>query len=282
MPSGDRLPLTVAATAVGAALAALVALLAAGAAGVGWWAAPAGGTPRSPAGGPVVAPPDAVPPWTLIATVHGFATGYDRPGARQPSTVVSPEIAGVPAALPVVASKPGWVEVRLMARGSGPATAWLRASDVSLTRTPYRVVVDLARARVLLFRRSVLMHCAPAGIGTDQHPTPTGRFFVILLARPPNPAYGPFVILTSAVADTVTDWEQDGVPLVTVEGPLGTGAEVGRTGARVTTGSIRLSDADLERMKVLPAGAPIEVTSSLRLGPWDAARSAPRHARLPC
>jgi hypothetical protein len=107
-------------------------------------------------------------------------------------------------------------------------------------------VVDLATTRLLLYRTGQPVLCAPAAVGATQSPTPVGNYFVVRLAVAPSPAYGPFVIVTSAVAQTTTDWEQSGVPVVTVEGPLGVEAAIGLAGARITGGSVRLFDPDLE------------------------------------
>jgi hypothetical protein len=69
--------------------------------------------------------------------------------------------------------------------------------------------------------------------------------------------------VTSATAETVTDWEQANQPAITIEGPLGSAAAIGTTGARVTTGSVQLLDRDLERLRRAPAGTPIDVATSL-------------------
>jgi hypothetical protein len=126
-------------------------------------------------------------------------------------------------------------------------------------------VVDLTLTRLLLFRHSQLKMCAPAGVGAAVTPTPVGHYFVALFAQPPTPEYGSFVMVTSAFADTVTDWQQAGDPIATIEGPLDSAAAIDRSGARVTTGSVRLLGRDLDRLRVVPSGTPIDVVSALRV-----------------
>ena len=172
--------------------------------------------------------------------------------------------ADAPSSLPVIAALPGWVEVRLVARPPAPGTAWIPSASASITRTPYRIVVDLTLTRLLLFRHSQLKMCVPAGVGAAVTSTPVGHYFVALFAQPPTPEYGSFVIVTSAFADTVTDWQQAGDPVVTIEGPLNSEAAIGRSGARVTTGSVRLLGRDLDRLRVVPSGSPIDVVNALR------------------
>ena len=100
---------------------------------------------------------------------------------------------------------------------------------------------------------------APVGIGTRRYPTPTGHYFVALFATPPNPGYGPFVMVTSAHSETITDWEQSGDAIVAIHGPLGSDQEIGTTGATVSHGCIRLHDADLARLRQVPDGTPVDI-----------------------
>ena len=58
---------------------------------------------------------------------------------------------GARSVLPVVATRPGWVRVRLAQRPNG-STAWLPARDVKLSSTPYRIVINLATTRLTLYR----------------------------------------------------------------------------------------------------------------------------------
>ena len=249
--------------------------------GAGVWYLLRGRTPTtsSPPASGRRQPTTEVPPWTFVALVGQPTPAYASPESTTPTQTIAPTWGGAPSALPVVGQRKDWSEVRLVERPSGTSTAWLKSSSVTFSRTPYHVVVDLGSTRVVLFERSRVVLCAPAGVGTADHPTPTGHFFVALLARSPSPAYGPFVLVTSAMADTVTDWQQSGVPVITVAGPLGSAPAIGRTGARVTTGGVRLLDQDLERLRPLPAGTPVDIASAVSLAPT--ARSTHCERRVP-
>jgi hypothetical protein len=63
----------------------------------------------------------------------------------------------------------------------------------------------------------------------------------------------------------MTDWQQAGDAVVTIEGPLNSGAAIGRSGATVTTGSVRLLGRDLDRLRVVPSGTPIDMVNALRV-----------------
>ncbi|HXY26995.1 MAG TPA: L,D-transpeptidase, partial [Acidimicrobiales bacterium] len=110
-----------------------------------------------------------VPPWTTLATLHGPVPGYPMPAAVGPARIVAPTW-GAAVTLPVTARRTHWLEVRVIGRPNGQ-TAWVRAADVSLTRTPYYIVVDLSRRHLLLFREGKLRLYAPAGVGAPQTPT---------------------------------------------------------------------------------------------------------------
>ncbi|HEX2382539.1 MAG TPA: L,D-transpeptidase [Acidimicrobiales bacterium] len=166
-----------------------------------------------------------------------------------------------PSTLPVVAERPGWLEVRLAQRPNG-STAWVQAADVDLAVTPYRIVIDLATTHLTLYRNGQPVLSAPVGIGQASYPTPIGQYFLAFLASPPSPGYGAFVMVTSAHSDTITDWESSGDALVAIHGPLGSDGQIGTTGAAVSHGCIRLHETDLLQLRPVPVGSPIDIVAA--------------------
>lgn len=130
-----------------------------------------------------------------------------------------------------------------------------------MASTPYRIIVDLASTHLTLYRAGHVLFSVPVGIGTPAYPTPTGHFFVALLAAPPNPGYGSFVMVTSAHSDTITDWEGSGDALIAIHGPLGSDAQIGTTGAAVSHGCIRLHEANLLELRPVPVGTPVDIVA---------------------
>jgi lipoprotein-anchoring transpeptidase ErfK/SrfK len=210
-----------------------------------------------PASRPVSQP--AVPESTELATVLKTAPRYTAPG-RLGSGAVPARWYERPSVLPVIAARPGWVQVRLAQRPDG-STAWLPAGDVALSSTPDRIVVNLATTRLALYDHGRLVFSAPAGVGTADDPTPTGEFFVAFDEPPPqpNPGYGPFIIVTSAHSPTISDWEGTGDAVIGIHGPLGEDSEIGTSGAKISHGCIRLHDRALEELAKVPPGTPIDV-----------------------
>lgn len=231
-------------------------------------AAPGGAAGRdpAPAAAPAAAPsPSATPApakaagVTVVAALRGPAPRFASPGEFADGTVPD-QWFGYPSVLPVVATRPGWVQVRLAQRPDG-STAWLRASDVTLSTTPYRIVIDLATTRLALYDRGQLVFSAPAGVGALDDPTPPGQYFVAFTEPPPQPdvGYGPFVLVTSDHSQTIDDWESSGDAVIGIHGPLGADAEIGTTGARISHGCIRLHDQALLRLRGIPAGTPVTI-----------------------
>jgi lipoprotein-anchoring transpeptidase ErfK/SrfK len=224
---------------------------------------------------PPVAETGYLPPaMTLLATADGSVPAFAAPGGSQTGRVPGTWHAA-PSTLPVIAAQAGWLEVRLAQRPN-ETTTWVRASDVTLSTTAYAIVIDLATTHLMLYQGGRLVFSAPVGVGTVTDPTPTGQFFVAFLAASPAPGYGPFVMVTSAHSNAITDWDMSGDAMVAIHGPLGADAQIGSTGARVSHGCIRLHDADLLRLRDVPAGSPVIILPSepLPSGPRSGAPAA--------
>jgi len=220
----------------------------------------AGGCARSPAARPPTAGPARQPAGsTLLATLSGAVPRFASPG-RLAAGWVPGTWYGARSVLPVVATRPGWVRVRLPQRPNG-STAWLPARDVKLSSTPYRIVVNLATTRLTLYRAGRKAFVTAVGVGTKSDPTPTGQYFVAFLEEPPRsaPGYGAFIMVTSAHSDTISDWEGSGDAVIGIHGPLGSGQVIGTTGARISHGCIRLQEAALLRLREVPPGTPIDI-----------------------
>jgi hypothetical protein len=226
--------------------------------GTGGTGAPATAAPpvvEQPHGGPIVIP-KAPKGTTLVATVHATIHGYGEPKAKHSLLSIKPTWHGESSALPVIKTAPGWVDVRLPQRPNG-LTAWVKDADVTFSSTPYKILIDLATRQLILFKHLRLTAAFPAGIGTTVDPTPTGQFFLAFFAAPPSSGYGPFVMVTSAHSNTISDWESSGDALMAIHGPLGEDAAIGTNGAQISHGCVRLHLNDLAQLRNIPAGTPI-------------------------
>jgi len=206
--------------------------------------------------------PFSVPADTLVAATKGDIPGFQYAGNATPSMTVPGSWYGYPSVLPVIGSLPGWLEVRLAQRPNG-STVWVHMSDVTLSNTSYAIVVDLATEHLYVYDNGSEVLDFPAGVGAPDDPTPTGQYFMPMIYPSPGPGYGPFVLVTSDHSDTITDWENSGDAIIGIHGPIDAGAdaEIGTTGAAISHGCIRLHDADLAQLSVIPAGTPIEIVN---------------------
>jgi len=213
---------------------------------------------KAPSAGSSSALPAGV---TLLATLRGPATTYAGPAGAAAGWVPG-TWHGARSILPVVNTRPGWVEVRLAQQPNG-SKAWLPAKDVELSTTPYRIVINLVTKHVTLYKDDRKVFSTPAGVGTTTDPTPTGHYFVALLETAPEPdaGYGPFIMVTSAHSDTISDWDHSGDAVIGIHGPLGSDEEIGTAGARISHGCIRLHERDLLKMRDVPPGSPIDIVS---------------------
>lgn len=163
-------------------------------------------------------------------------------------------------ALPVIGQQPGWLEVRLPQRPNGQ-TAWIRSTEPHLSYTGYSIVVNTTTTHLRVYLRGTLILNVPAGIGAPSSPTPLGHFFIAYLAQAPNPGYGPFVIVTSAHSNAITDWEASGDAEIGIHGPLGQDAAIGTKGAHISHGCVRLHVSALAKLRDLPLGTPVTITN---------------------
>jgi lipoprotein-anchoring transpeptidase ErfK/SrfK len=163
----------------------------------------------------------------------------------------------------VIATQPHWLDVRLAQRPN-ESTAWIPASDATVAKDHFAIVVDLATTHLIVFKRGQQIEDFPAGIGEPASPTPTGDYFVTMTVPPPSAGYGPFVLVTSAHSETITDWDDSGDAIIAIHGPINAAADalIGTTGAVVSNGCVRLHDADLSQLSDIPPGTPVSIVSS--------------------
>jgi lipoprotein-anchoring transpeptidase ErfK/SrfK len=182
-----------------------------------------------------------------------------RPDSRAPARIVlrrTVDGKALPVVFLVLARRGGWLKVSLPVRPNH-ASAWVRAADVRLARDPYRVEVQLRRHRLLVYEHDrVLLH-APIGVGRAVSPTPTGRYFLADLLRPPDPNgfYGPDAFGLSAYSPVYTSFA-GGDGQIGIHGTNAPGA----LGSDVSHGCIRVRNDVIERLaRRLPLGTPVRI-----------------------
>jgi lipoprotein-anchoring transpeptidase ErfK/SrfK len=168
-------------------------------------------------------------------------------------------ITGVRTVLPVLGhAVGGWLRVRLPGRPNG-STGWIRTRATAVGVTPWHIVVDTARRRVLVFRAGRVVKIFRAVVGKPSTPTPAGTFFVEEAVRlSPADVGAPFALALSARSNVLQEF--DGGPgqialhgLSNIGGILGTAA---------SHGCVRLDDAAMRWLVGrIGAGVPVTVTN---------------------
>ena len=142
----------------------------------------------------------------------------------------------------VLAKKRGWVKVQTQ----GGSSRWVRRRSVTIAHTPYKLVVERKRHRLLLLRNGRIAKRFRIAVGAGISPTPAGRYFVTDLIRSTDPFYGPYAFGLSARTR-----EQLGIH--------GTD-QPGSIGKNVSRGCIRVHNGVIRRLvRIIPVGTPVVI-----------------------
>jgi lipoprotein-anchoring transpeptidase ErfK/SrfK len=168
-------------------------------------------------------------------------------------------ITGVRTVLPVLSrADGGWLRVRLPGRPNG-ATGWIRTRATTVSVTPWHIVVETSRRRVLVFRAGHVSRIFRAVVGKSATPTPAGAFFVEEAVRlSPGDVGAPFALALSARSNVLQEFA-GGPGQIALHGRANVG---GVPGTAVSHGCVRLDD---EAMRWLVgrvgAGVPVTITN---------------------
>jgi lipoprotein-anchoring transpeptidase ErfK/SrfK len=148
-----------------------------------------------------------------------------------------------------------WFEVYLPIRPNGE-TAWASAEDVRVQERHERIEVDLSKRVLERYRDGELVDRFRVGVGTDQHPTGTGTFYVWVKVpfENPNLPYGIFALGLSGFSPVLSDWPGEGRMAI-----HGTPYASDR-GQAVSHGCVRVFNADMESLIDVPLGTPVVIS----------------------
>jgi lipoprotein-anchoring transpeptidase ErfK/SrfK len=217
-------------------------------------------TTTVPAAPTTTAIPPSVPVSTTLVQVSlpgGDAPKFDAPNGNEIGTVG--HWYGYAQTMPVVAEQPGWYQIRLPERPN-MATAWVRASDVVTSTTAYRVVLDLNRTRVTVYKDGYFLFDMPGGFGKASTPTPRGNYYVAVIEHD-VPGYGSVILDLSAHSEAIQSWQGSGDAIIALHGPISasSAARVGTMGTYISNGCIRLHPEDQIKLAEVPLGTPVDI-----------------------
>jgi lipoprotein-anchoring transpeptidase ErfK/SrfK len=149
-----------------------------------------------------------------------------------------------------------WVRVLLPVRPNG-STGWIRSSDVRLTPNRYRIVIERGAHRITVYNGDSIVLQEPVAVGKDSTPTPTGKFYLRVLLKAPNPntVYGPYAYGLSGYSEVLTEFNGGDAEL----GIHGNN-DASVLGQSVTAGCTRISNGSITKLAgMLPLGTPVEI-----------------------
>ncbi len=182
---------------------------------------------------------------------------YPSAGAGSASkSFKNPIKSGAPLVFLVTEQKGSWYKVLLNQRPNG-STGWVRAQDVALVTTDYKVTVDLSSYSIVVMKGKTVVMNDKVGLGTSDNPTPPGQYYIVELLQPPNPNgdYGPYAYGLSGYSPTLETFG-NGPGQLGLHGTNNPGA----IGTNVSHGCIRLSNSNITKLaQILPLGTPVEI-----------------------
>jgi lipoprotein-anchoring transpeptidase ErfK/SrfK len=183
---------------------------------------------------------------------------YRSADAVRPSMFLSnPNGDGAPLVFLVTSSPARRLRVLLPTRPN-LSRGWIVRQDVRLALDPYRIIVDLRRHRMLIWREGRLAYRYPVGVGRRAvTPTPSGLYYITELLKQPNPAgvYGPYAFGLSAHSSVLHEFA-GGTGEIGIHGTN----EPWAVGTDVSHGCIRVFNSVITRLaRELPLGTPVQI-----------------------
>jgi hypothetical protein len=226
-----------------------------------WTVLPRPTSPTAPTTTQAPAPPkprSPVPEDSLVATPVGTISTFDAPGGKAIGSIGM--WYGYEMTVPLVERQGAWYKVRLPQRPNG-SMAWVRAGDVYLSRSVYRIVIHRDQATLTLYQDGWPVMTAPVGIGKAKTPTPLGNFFVAVIETPGPKGYGPIVLDTSAHSEAIKSWKGSGDAVIAIHGPISAKSDkqIGSNGAYISNGCVRMHEADQNRLFGITPGTPVDI-----------------------
>ena len=205
------------------------------------------------------------PPWPTSFTVADAIVPavalYQSPGVPVPTarTLPNPTVEDVPLVM-LVRRRAGteWLQVQINTRPNG-ATAWIKASDVRLRSVPNHILIELGARRLTVYHGDAVVWSTSVAPGKASSPTPTGSFYVDILAKPSNPngPYGPYQVSFSGFSN-VYDHFGSGNGQVAIHGTN----QPALIGTPASHGCVRMSNADITHLLPLATqGTPVVVVA---------------------
>lgn len=202
------------------------------------------------------------PPWpdqfTAADAIVPQVALYESPGKPVPTgrTLPNPTVEGYKLVFLVRKQEKDWLQVQINQRPNG-ATAWIKASDVTLRTVPNHILIELGARKLTVFHGEQPIFTASVAPGKASSPTPTGAFYADIITRPinPNGPYGLFQISVTGFSNVYQSFG-GGVGQIAIHGTN----RPELIGQPASHGCVRMSNEDISALVPLTGlGTPIVI-----------------------
>ncbi len=213
---------------------------------------------------PTTAPPSLGDAPAYAALAHaGAVVVRSQPGAGKTVDLIPPKLVwGTPTPFLVreVRRVNGelWYHVMLPKRPN-ESSGWVRGDQVRTVPREYSARVDLSERQLRLYKSDRLVRTFRVGIGRQETPTPTGRFFVTVRLHPPqvSAVYGAWALGLSGYSQVLAQFGT-GDGQIALHGT----SNLANLGHQVSNGCVRLDNESISLLaNLLEPGSPVEITT---------------------
>ncbi|MCX6506494.1 MAG: L,D-transpeptidase [Actinobacteria bacterium] len=161
-----------------------------------------------------------------------------------------------PLVVEVLENQGDYMKVLITARPNH-TTGWVKADDVTIAATEYRMELDLSTFHLKVFKGPDVFVETDVVIGKDSTPTPLGHFYVTEKIKNSSDTgvYGAWILPINGYSE-VLDTFDNGLPQVAFHGTN----QPELVGTKASNGCVRIpNDVVTKIAETIPAGTPIDV-----------------------
>jgi lipoprotein-anchoring transpeptidase ErfK/SrfK len=182
---------------------------------------------------------------------------YSAPGDPEPAEFANnPTWEGLPGVYLVMQSSGDWLEVQVSMRPN-ESTAWIKASEVTVRQTPYRIFIDTGALRLVAYDGAKPFLDTKVAVGTGDSPTPTGNYFVDgrVSGLDPGGPYGTHQVSVAAFSNVYSTFG-GGVGQIAIHGTN----DPAKLGTPASHGCVRMLNDDIAKLAdMVPDGTPVQI-----------------------
>lgn len=182
-----------------------------------------------------------------------------------------------PLVVEVLENQGDYMKVLITARPNH-TTGWIKADDVTIAATEYRMELDLSTFHLKVFRGADVFIETDVVIGKDSTPTPVGHFFVTEEIKNSSDTgiYGAWILPTNGYSE-VLDTFDNGLPQIAFHGTN----QPELVGTKASNGCVRIpNDVVIKITDAIPAGTPIDIFATTPAS-WSAKTTGSNAAAKP-